>query len=82
MNNRFDNIITALILILIVTVSYSTTRNPSGNSEVLNPSCSYSIESIRFTNKKDGAELSGTLTIPNSNEKIPAVVLISGSGIS
>ncbi|MBZ9632225.1 alpha/beta fold hydrolase [Salegentibacter sp. LM13S] len=41
---------------------------------------SYRSENITFTNPKDNITLSGTLTLPKSLGKYPAVVLISGSG--
>ena len=40
----------------------------------------YKEEEIVFTNENDGIEISGTLTIPNGDEVLPAVILISGSG--
>jgi alpha-beta hydrolase superfamily lysophospholipase len=38
------------------------------------------IEEVKFPNKKDEIELSGSLTIPDSTGRFPAVVLIAGSG--
>jgi len=35
---------------------------------------------ITFKNQNDGIQLSGTLTIPDRTDKVPAVVLIHGSG--
>ncbi|MFI3249126.1 MAG: alpha/beta fold hydrolase [Rikenellaceae bacterium] len=40
----------------------------------------YSIEEVTFTNRIEGNMLSGTLTKPKANDKVPAIVLISGSG--
>lgn len=41
----------------------------------------YKAEEVKFTNKKDGITLAGTLTIPKDGKKQhPAVILISGSG--
>ncbi len=42
---------------------------------------SYVEQEVSFINEKDGAHLSGTLTIPKHNGKFPAVILISGSGL-
>ncbi|MFI3286377.1 MAG: alpha/beta fold hydrolase [Rikenellaceae bacterium] len=41
---------------------------------------SYNIEDVTFTNRIEGNALSGTLTKPKDNGRIPAVVLVSGSG--
>ena len=40
----------------------------------------YSEKDIKFTNTLDGTELAGTLTLPKSGGRVPAVVLIHGSG--
>jgi len=40
----------------------------------------YVEHEVRYTNKKDQAELAGTLTIPAGTGPHPAVVLITGSG--
>ncbi len=40
----------------------------------------YSSEEIEFENKEAGVILAGTLTLPESNAKVPAVVLLTGSG--
>jgi pimeloyl-ACP methyl ester carboxylesterase len=40
----------------------------------------YNEENIVFENKKAGIKLSGTLTFPVSNRKLPAVILVTGSG--
>jgi len=53
----------------------------SGTHQESHTPCSYIEEEVWFTNRKDGAHLAGTLTIPNSQEEFPAVVLISGSGL-
>lgn len=44
------------------------------------PPFPYTIEEVAFTNPAAGITLSGTLTLPNTPGKHPAVVLISGSG--
>ena len=41
---------------------------------------SYNEENVVFENKKAGVKLAGTLTFPKSKTKIPAVVLVTGSG--
>lgn len=41
----------------------------------------YIVEEIKFENDLDGAILAGTLTIPDSGDNFPAVVLVSGSGL-
>ena len=40
----------------------------------------YYSEDIKFFNSEDNVELAGTITLPDTNGKYPAVVLISGSG--
>lgn len=40
----------------------------------------YYSEEVVFSNKKDGVDLSGTLTLPSKDGKFPVVILISGSG--
>lgn len=40
----------------------------------------YKEEEIVYENKKAGIKIAGTLTLPNSDEPFPAVLLISGSG--
>ncbi len=41
----------------------------------------YSIDEVTFTNRIEGNTLSGTLTKPKGTGRIPAVVLVSGSGV-
>ena len=40
----------------------------------------YDAEEITFTNTKEKIELSATLTLPQQKSKVPAVILIAGSG--
>ncbi len=40
----------------------------------------YNAEEVSYENKKDGVKLAGTLTLPRSQERHPAVILITGSG--
>jgi pimeloyl-ACP methyl ester carboxylesterase len=40
----------------------------------------YSEEEVSYENTADKVKLSGTLTLPSSKEKVPAVILITGSG--
>lgn len=40
----------------------------------------YKAEEVKFKNTKEGITLAGTLTTPEGNGKVPAVVLITGSG--
>lgn len=40
----------------------------------------YQSEEVVFSNKKEGFDLAGTLTLPDSRGKFPAVILITGSG--
>lgn len=42
---------------------------------------SYHSESVHFRNEEDGAELAGTLSLPLTDNKIPAVALRTGSGL-
>lgn len=44
------------------------------------PPFSYHVEEVSFTNPDGGHKLAGTLTIPDTTQQYPAVVLISGSG--
>ena len=44
------------------------------------PPFPYEIKDVVFTNQKDKIDLAGTLTLPKSKKKSPAVVLIAGSG--
>jgi dipeptidyl aminopeptidase/acylaminoacyl peptidase len=41
----------------------------------------YTVTEVKFENSKDGVTLAGTLTLPDGrDEKLPAVILVSGSG--
>jgi len=40
----------------------------------------YASEEVDFENKPAGVKLQGTLTLPESKSKVPAVVLLTGSG--
>ena len=40
----------------------------------------YNTYDVNFENKSDGITLAGTLTIPQSNKPVPAVLLVSGMG--
>ncbi|WP_346993573.1 alpha/beta hydrolase family protein [Alteromonas gracilis] len=40
----------------------------------------YVVKEVKFKNQEQNVELAGTLTLPSSTGKYPAVVLISGSG--
>ncbi len=40
----------------------------------------YDEEEVVYENKKDAVKLAGTLTLPRTKEKSPAVILITGSG--
>lgn len=44
------------------------------------PPFDYKIEEVKFSNKKDKINLAGTITLPDSVGKLPAVILIAGSG--
>jgi pimeloyl-ACP methyl ester carboxylesterase len=45
------------------------------------PPFPYDVHDVSFSNTEDGAHLSGTVTTPGGEKKVPAVVLISGSGL-
>jgi len=82
MKSRITEIL--IIAIILVTVNSCSSRdetNISRESPGPNSTSSYIIEDVNFTNDKDNAHLAGTLTLPNSNEKFAAVVLISGAGL-
>lgn len=55
------------------TFSFNRPQNPL-------PPFPYISKDVEFYNKKDKIKLAGTITIPDSISKHPAVVLISGSG--
>ncbi len=55
------------------TFSFNRPQNPL-------PPFPYISKDIEFYNKQDKIKLAGTITLPDSNSKHPAVVLISGSG--
>lgn len=55
------------------TFSFNRPQNPL-------PPFPYISKDIEFNNKQDKIKLAGTITLPDSNSKHPAVVLISGSG--
>jgi pimeloyl-ACP methyl ester carboxylesterase len=44
------------------------------------PPYNYDIEDVKFMNLKDSFYLAGTLTLPRSENTLPAIVLVSGSG--
>ncbi len=44
------------------------------------PPFPYVAEEVSFENSKDDVKLAGTLTLPKSGKKFPAVLLMSGSG--
>ncbi len=44
------------------------------------PPFDYKVEEVTFINAVNGHQLAGTLTLPSTGSKHPAVVLISGSG--
>jgi len=58
------------------TVKKKTTARPQ---EPTKPHA-YISEDIRFENTKDNISLAGTLTMPKTGSRFPAVILISGSG--
>lgn len=55
------------------TFSFNRPQNPL-------PPFPYISKDVEFYNKKDKIKLAGTITMPDSISKYPAVVLISGSG--
>lgn len=44
------------------------------------PPFNYQVKEVTFNNREAGITLAGTLTMPNSKGKFPAVILVSGSG--
>lgn len=82
MNSKFTKIvIAAIILMKLIVCCNGDGKNTSRISSKLNSPNPYIIENVHFSNKKDNAQLAGTLTLPNSSGKFTAVVLISGSGL-
>jgi pimeloyl-ACP methyl ester carboxylesterase len=67
--------------LLILTIYSSAKTNLLKKYSVLHQTGSFTSENVYFTNKKDGARLAGSLTIPDTKRKLPAVILISGSGL-
>lgn len=63
-----------------ITTGKSEATAESSRPQEPEPPYPYKVEDAKFTNKQAGFTLSGTLTYPNSGNKFPAVVLISGSG--
>ena len=61
---------------------YRVKRETQGFTRPQHPKAPYSYirENIKFHNKKDSIFLSGTLTLPQSKTKVPAAILVSGSG--
>ena len=61
---------------------YRVKRETHGFTRPQHPKAPYSYirENIKFHNKKDSIFLSGTLTLPQSKTKVPAAILVSGSG--
>lgn len=60
--------------------SKDTIFHPSRPQEPI-PPYPYQEEEVRFRNVPDQVELAGTLTIPETGEPFPAVILVSGSGL-
>jgi pimeloyl-ACP methyl ester carboxylesterase len=44
------------------------------------PPFPYRVEDVSYENTKNSMKLAGTLTLPDANERFPAVILITGSG--
>ena len=68
------------IFTILVFISICACGQRSRPQDPLSP-FPYEVEEVEFRNKIDGAELSGTLTIPQDGETFPAVILVSGSGL-
>ncbi|MFC1541052.1 alpha/beta hydrolase family protein [Candidatus Latescibacterota bacterium] len=69
--------------LLMITLFICCTDNGEGKEKgYRSPSkdIKYKEEFVRIENKADNATLAGTLVIPQSNEPVPAVILLSGSG--
>ena len=74
------------ILILWPLIYLSVNCNSSEGNNISrfqepHPPYPYIVKEVKFTNSSDGARLAGTLTIPDTKNMFPAVVLISGSGL-
>jgi uncharacterized protein len=83
MNCRILNIIIFFTALLYFCDTCKSNGSPTVATINQEAHLTYSIieQKVRFKNTKDGAQLAGTLTLPNTNEKIPAVILITGSGL-
>ncbi len=57
-------------------------QGPKWENRPQRPTAPFPYESIdvKFKNSVDNVELAGTLTLPKSEQPIPAVILVSGSG--
>lgn len=82
MRNNTKNFILILWPLICLSVNCSKSeRNNVSRFQEPHPPYPYIVEEVKFTNSKDGAQLAGTFTIPNTKSMFPAVVLISGSGL-
>jgi pimeloyl-ACP methyl ester carboxylesterase len=71
----------ALVFLAIAIYLYLQKHAPSTRAQEPKGPFPYSSEEVTFTNASANITLSGTLTTPsNHNGKLPAVILISGSG--
>lgn len=78
---KFTIFIWFLLYLLSVNCNRTECKNVSRFQEP-HPPYPYIVEEVHFNNNKDGAQLAGTLTIPDiKNELLAVVVLISGSGL-
>ena len=66
----------ALPLILEKTDTAPTVNRPQNPV----PPFTYNVEEVTFENSSAGIKLAGTLTIPDTESRYPAVVMITGSG--
>jgi alpha-beta hydrolase superfamily lysophospholipase len=76
-------LVVGLIVFTIVLAIYVYRRTlPSSLVRVQEPKdpFPYIVEDVAFSNSVQNVNLAGTLTIPRSNKKHPAVILISGYG--
>ena len=67
-------------LVLERTDKVPAPKEPPKRPQEPQPPFPYSSEDVTFPNETDGIELAGTLTLPDTTDVHPAVVLISGSG--
>lgn len=68
--------------ITLLSINAHALQNPLTKEKktVIDTKYRYNSYDVNFKNKSDGITLAGTLTIPQANRPVPAVLLVSGMG--